>query len=321
MTLLLDLPVELLENIADQLYLDDEFPFFDQSAIPTLAALNRTCKLLRELTTRLLYRCPTHRDTWSLTRTLITCPDLAGLVTILNLEEGYVGPYDVPLEVGDHYEKAIKEGDAAAKALEGEDVLLADPEPLDRNSYVPNDVISGPCSNLEYLSCNDVISDTPYFWAPDSMKKLRAIRFAHWDTEYGFDLAAVEPLLRAAPNLEEIEFHSCTSARELDFQLHHAKTLELENSCIDADELLALLKMCPNLERFTYESGGPCVSYEDDFGVREAKELVLAHAPKLKTLVLDMQQTVVAISSDDVKDASDELSQRGIYFQVFLPVP
>ncbi|KAK0642957.1 hypothetical protein B0T16DRAFT_459152 [Cercophora newfieldiana] len=200
-----NLPIEILETILEALCSPDYAWDGGDLATPsqTLVSLSQSCQVLHDLTAQHLYRHP-EPNNWLLTRTLITRPDLAQLVRRLWLEHDY-DDSDIPPEVSDFYVRRIDEGNTASNTdTEYYHLDLIKQEGL---GGAPSDVISSLCPNLEEFSCNNVLSGTPYFWTPNSMMKLKTVTLCNEPCDrIGAGLEDFEPLLFAAPNIEEIQF-------------------------------------------------------------------------------------------------------------------
>jgi len=119
------------------------------------------------------------------------------------------------------------------------------------------------------------------------MPHLRALPITPDGGKYGFDLGQVSPLLRAAPNLTTLHLRK-VYARDLPYQLKLKKVIYLEIlGGMDGSELVSMLQLCPSVEELRYDCGYPFFGYEQ-FTPREAANTVIAHAPHLKKMELDL---------------------------------
>ncbi|KAK4442773.1 hypothetical protein QBC34DRAFT_443898 [Podospora aff. communis PSN243] len=307
MSSLLSSPTEILMDIINHL-----------NGQKMLAALSRTCKRLRPLALRCLYfkLSPRTLRPWLLARTLVTCTHLAKLVVSLNLNELPESVVDyIPREIDDYYRQKMKEGHKDWRYG-----LLASGHCL--KSWPPHDVTTRLCSNLQFLDCDDNTSGTDYFWALNSLLKLRELvftrRFHSPEGDFLRDNAAA--LLRAAPNLEKIQFRGFRGVGRLDIVLEKLKTVHFQNGRLGAMDLSEFLSTCPHLEELVYYCDSPPEYWSEhkNFGLREATDVILGHGDlkKLRYVYLDFaglrNWKGTYVQGEPVQEARKRFADRGI---------
>jgi hypothetical protein len=327
-------PPEILEHILDGLCLHHvhglpeyvgayEAPA-EMGSFKGLAGLCRASKQLNQLTTWRLYHSLTSsitRSRWMLiSRTLIERSDLAALVRHLHLEnvaytQGCKAPYEP--EVVDYYAEQIK-------ALGPDAGLHADS--LTEDTALPNvmtqydaaiALMPRLCPNLSTVVFTASASASAFrLCPPDSMPFLSDVQVAHWDTEGGYDLALLEPLFEAAPNIKLLRMLQARCSRPLEdySMLEHLTDLHLLYCYIPGDHLANMLSsLCPNLRRLEYACGGPLYGNEQ-FGPKEAAAAVLEHTPDLQKFELDLMHWMDFddVAEDEAREAKKTLEQRGV---------
>ncbi|KAK4454897.1 hypothetical protein QBC34DRAFT_490035 [Podospora aff. communis PSN243] len=287
-----------------------------------LASLCLVSRRLNKLATPRLYRSLSEyyvKTGWLLlVRTLVARRDLAELVKDLEIK-GLTIPNDLPLplpEVAAYYADQLALHPDAGLPENG--FTSSDPD-LDALSEAVTALMVSLCPNLETLTCESYCreEDGPMFplCKPASMPHLVELTFTHADTELGFELGEAAPLLRAAPNLEILCLQQAGSWQlPDDLKLERVTFLSMWG-CIEGGELVAMLRLCPNLEELKYECGGPCYGYEH-FSPREAADAVLAHGPHLKKFELDLNEwesmQVPDFTTQDMQAAKRVLEGRGV---------
>jgi hypothetical protein len=300
MPTLLTLPVELLEAILEAI--SSLISSFDLS-LQDLAAFSQTCKILYRSSLRHLYNDVSTEQHWLLARTLITRPDLAQLVKTLSLPCDWSDEEDIPPEVDDYWER---------KAEGHSEENRADPTGM-------TDVVSSLCPNLEELDGYNILSGTPYFWTPNLLPKLANVCiYSADDSEVTAHFCELEPLFRAAPNIKDMQVQRFHDVRETDVELTQLMRIDFVWSCIDAEQLRHLLKMFPNLEELVFTSAGTSLYHDTEpFTVREAKEVILANAPRLKVFWMTPDSEATEdLDGRDAQNAREEFAERGIEFKL-----
>ncbi|KAK4442774.1 hypothetical protein QBC34DRAFT_443899 [Podospora aff. communis PSN243] len=340
MPLLLDLVVELVECViyfaadefdADRDWYRMKFGTLRLNRNSTLATLNRTCKALRELTTRRLYAEPRALGTraWLLARTLVTCPHLAQLVTSLDLSQFKSGGRIVgaPPELVEYYSQKMEQ----AKSIENTphdncNGAVSPPTTPDPPGRLPYYLLSGLCPNLESLFCENwgCLPGINYFWAPDSMMRLKKFSLdlevcpgtgrQHWHCLH--DAWADSALLRAAPNIEELSFSSCFGrAYKFQFSMPKVKVLHYTKSVFLVEELVATLVSLPNLEELGIDVTEKSIF--TNFTLPDATRAILTHGANMKKVSLSMRKwsrARLCANEEQVQLAEAEFASRGIEF-------
>lgn len=320
MTKFRNLPMELVEKVLDELcihhiqHLRDhslegpsalapyknllEKNTAEASSIAALGALCQTSKQFQELTTWRLYhtlgRLTISSKWWLVARTLSTRRDLGGLVRHLILHDLTVPKVPLPVEVTAYFAGQVAIARTIDPDMDFTEGTLAEEHDVifDENNMCSAHlaVMTGLCPNLETLDVETCGRATAFaFCQPASMPSLRSIRVFYYDTEGGYDLTAVEPLFRAAPNLNLLrcETTGCGSELPAGLKLEHLTTLELQQCVMNAGEFAHILRLCPNLRMLVYDGGGACQG-DEQFTPQEAAEAVLALTPKLRSFSLNL---------------------------------
>ncbi|KAK0613193.1 hypothetical protein B0T14DRAFT_569268 [Immersiella caudata] len=150
------------------------------------------------------------------------------------------------------------------------------------------------------------------------MLELKELDFSHTAIEGGFHSLDVEPLLRAAPNIEKINFHVIGGACKIDPALM-VKELHLSNGSLAAQDLEGIILSFPNAEEFSLESRGIVMDMEEPhFTLSKATDMVLDSSGKLKEVYLDMRDAGGSRSVSEVqaRDARRRFAGRGIEFEL-----
>lgn len=170
-------------------------------------------------------------------------------------------------------------------------------------------LLTSLCPKLSTLNFTQYQHATAFaFCAPASVLSLRDVEASYWDTEGGFDLELLAPLFRAAPNLRSLRLAQVGCEEPLDkgLRLDYLMDLDMYSCCIPGDELIHIIRLCPNLKRLRYECGGACYG-EEQFGPLEAANIILEHAISLRTVELcldDMDQ--FSDGYEDLKENEDQ---------------
>jgi hypothetical protein len=347
MTKFRNLPMEIVEQVFDELcihhiqHLRDhsleaasslapyknllEKRTAEASCIAALGALCQTSKQFQELATWRLYHTLDGRTIsskwWLVARTLSTRKDLAGLVRHLMLHDLTAPKVPLPVEVTAYFAEQV----ATARTIDPDMVFTEDSlAEEDAACFDGNNmygahlaIMTGLCPNLETLDIETLGRTTAFaFCQPASMPSLRSIRVFYYDTEGGYDLSTVEPLLLAAPNLSLLccETTGCESELPSGLKLEHLTTLKLQQCIMDAGDFAHILRLCPNLQVLVYDGGGACQGYEQ-FTPQEAAEAVLALTPKLRSFSLDLCEWADTgldedFDEEDMIEAKEMLEER-----------
>jgi hypothetical protein len=165
-----------------------------------------------------------------------------------------------------------------------EDALLARSPTADKFS-----LLATLCPRVETLETTIGLHAPFHFLTPGSLPFLRAVEVAYYDTEMGFGLAEVVPLLRAAPNLAAILLASVDEeeGHDLGFVSDKVKRVEFSNSAISPSALAAVLRAFPAMEVFIYHTGGTSTG-DVQFNPSQAKDMLLGHNGNLKKVELSL---------------------------------
>jgi hypothetical protein len=317
------LPLELIHEIAESLCLHCTSPPTDREndcgydgcekhgwsaeetkRVSTLASLCLTSRGFSKIATPHLYHCPTPGKWWLLARTLITAKVKAQHVRQLQF-----GDFDRPQDnmnslILQELSAYSNERLNSAEGYDPEDFLAIDSLAGElhskgwgiQNSNDLVDLVTALCPNVEYLQATLGYFATFYLCKPNSLMALKHLDLRHADTEGGIHITDLTDFLRAAPNLTTIRLFQVDmetsdeteGIKDLHVTLNHVKYLDFWRSAVGAGPLGMILRACPNLETLDYEAGGGCVGH-DQFSPVEAKEMILRHAPNLRTLRLDLR--------------------------------
>ncbi|EAW12889.1 uncharacterized protein ACLA_013240 [Aspergillus clavatus NRRL 1] len=255
------LPVELLLQISKYLCPHCSGPYPTVCQTKSLSRLTRTCRGLRDILQPYLFHHYYHTSEpaarlLSFLRALYTRPDLTECVTSLGFHESC------------RYDKLGEDDRAMVEDCLARLGLPALPDDwhdhvVENRSHIPMEVIIASCPNLETLEIPvnpewmlDVVESFPCVSKPIVLDKLRKLRVSHfyisgdhWAVPYG----QIEPLLSAAPNLEQLTLPTLDSFYE---DTHGLPPLEML-TLLDLDEnaatpyfLQRILSVCPRLEKF-----------------------------------------------------------------------
>lgn len=256
----------------------------DRHRVRTLAALCLASRQVSALATPHLYHRPTCAQWPLLARTLLSRPDVARCVRHLCTRD-WISTYEVlsrplpqvPPEVKRYWdERALRHAEAAEdgdeEPFESEDMALRILLPL--------------CPGVVALDAVVHSRSTFSSLGSETLSRLESVALAHWDTEFGLDLAGLHHLVRAAPYIRTVVGWQVSSCRRR-FDLDNVTRLRLGMSSISLDHLRSVLLSCPHLEELKYRGGGSMVGYEQ-FTPLEMQDVLVEIAPRLKSLVLDL---------------------------------
>jgi hypothetical protein len=332
MGLFSNLPAELLEAIVAGLCIEcrggEERCCFsyncctnthpdDVKRISALASLCLTSRKLNSVATRHLYHHLDGRRWWLTARTLLARKDLAQLTkSIRTCFHPGIDQVDCSPEVLAYFH-SHRRAYLDRSIEDGYYSNLKDEELYNADQNIPFDLLTSLCRHLETLQSFIGGFETFYFCTPQSHPRLRFIALSYGDTEYGFNLKHVAPLLGAAPNLTTALFNMASSCSWLDMTLPNLTSLEFQSSTFNGPSLVNILSACPNLETFRYEMGGALVGYEQ-FSISEARDAFFAHAPRLKKLSLeagDNDHCDEDWEDDEAEEFGRLLKERGVEFE------
>ncbi|KAG7289930.1 hypothetical protein NEMBOFW57_006307 [Staphylotrichum longicolle] len=290
----------------------------DLAHISALASLCSTSRHLNNIATRHLYHHVRGKHWWRLARTLLARKDLAHRIRSMRIPSVTgVEEADCPPQVVAYYDSQRKIyldaflGDDRDEAM----FHLGDDELYKGGGNIPVEILSSLCPNLETLESDIYYFGTFRFCAPHSMLHLRSIALSHNDTRYGMSLEHVAPLFRAAPNITHALFCMVSSCDKLDVTLPKLISLDFRKSTFSGSSLVDILSACPNLKTFRYEMGSAMVG-DEQFTLREARDVFLAHAPKLESLCLDTSDNEIWKEDWDEAEASEVgglFAERGVW--------
>ncbi|KAK4098981.1 hypothetical protein N658DRAFT_487966 [Parathielavia hyrcaniae] len=215
------------------------------------------------MATRHLYHEPL---TWSyenLANTIVARTDLAQLVRVLRIDLDDVISFNARWlfpEALAHFNTRFQAyldpmPDEGERKDEAQVLLVSLEEDLDMPEESGNrfniavDIMTSLWPNLEILC---------------SMMRLRTMIIGcDEDLSTGADtrLTFLARVLRAAPNIIRMTLHRVLLASrdspDLGLTLNKVTFLDLRDSILNVNDLVAFVTLCPNLETFKYEAGGP----------------------------------------------------------------
>ncbi|KAJ9151072.1 hypothetical protein NKR19_g5027 [Coniochaeta hoffmannii] len=333
MSSLTALPVEVLDAVVENLCLHCTPPKktdrLDGSIhrqricrVTALASLCLTSRALNQVATRHLYHRPDCAKWWLLAQTLITRKELRPHVKHLDsLGWKYIYSQEDPDEVpGYNNKKAWLLERADNIAQDARATLLSGDGDTDGSM----EIMCSLCPNVERLEVNDGSFEKYFFRPPGSMTEVKHLEVSADDPEYGFNVADLEVLFLAAPNLETLVFHEAGHCGELPLTLSHVTRLDLNWCDLNAEAFANVLRLCPNLENLRYVSKGFGCESSEPFTPRDAKEIIerSTDLKSLRSFHLDMSQCEAELCwmeeevdvEEELQDAEEVLTARGINF-------
>ncbi|KAM7212051.1 hypothetical protein V8F06_012583 [Rhypophila decipiens] len=312
-----ELVMEIVKHVDNKLYIrrDSHNPHnrpIARSHIPnqsTLAALNRTSKLLNLLTTRCLYRAPRyhHRNWPLLARTLLLRKDLAALVKDLWFHGSPSDDASDPDKFPDEVAKLYLEHYQPRRAYGSPTIDAEENESLKGKSSVAMDIILSCCSQSVEAIFVDLELGCEAFrmiQAPSALPALKIISFDYINpvTQPGYIGRApqLENLIKtAAPTLTTLQLCRLRVHHPIKCVLEKVTHLAICNSYMTPKGLNSLLRHVPNLEILEYEAEPePDEDYEGSvdfwrhyqgqFFVDDAFDAIEKNCKKLKAFLLDM---------------------------------
>jgi hypothetical protein len=271
-----------------------------KARVRALAALCITSRWLKDAAIRPLYHRPDTQKWWLLTRTLLRHPSLAQHVKHIcepGWPESIASPRalsTIPADVLSYYNITLKARAASIPEHDRERLLefLEDDALFSRSETAPQfSMLATLCPKLEALETTIGLHAPFHFLAPGSMPFLRSVEVSFWDTENGFSLAEVVPLLKAAPNLAAIELNSVDDEEDPDlgYVSDKVKRVEFGVSAISAGALATVLRAFPAMEVFMYEAGGNLIG-DVQFNPGQAKDMLLGHYGRLEKVELNLTE-------------------------------
>lgn len=291
MSCLISFPAEILMNIVSHLGPSQhDFDNFDHQFKPdvTLYRLAQTCKSLRDICLPKLYEIcnlkidKLHRSL-RLLRTLAARPDLAGSVKRVivdatfniadkdKFEDGIVlSAQDAALFNGIMEDKVDMTTVAPLRELKTDDEFVDDGENEVGKSLACLAVALAP--NLTSLVLSSHYTSLGSF-KPGSFPLLEAVSVQHADTEMGAGFCDAEGLCKAAPSVKRFIGYAIT---ELPDDAYPSFTqFVMSYSAITNEMATRIPTAFPNLEKFTYDYGGFCISDEQSACPRVLSEALL----------------------------------------------
>ncbi|KAK4216732.1 hypothetical protein QBC37DRAFT_416097 [Rhypophila decipiens] len=301
------LPVEMVVEVVNHVDHHNHHNCGDRHTRPcipqsTLAALNRTSKLLNSLTTRHLYRAPRYRHSnWPLfARTLIVRKDLAALVKHLYFsgENDHLDPAKFPEEITAYYLEYYEVCNPLTvddPASDTEALFVASGRGR-REACVEMDFIVHLCAQTVETIFVDVSLYHDAFLlmqAPTALPALKTIIFDYMhaiEDGHLYLTPRLNDLIKAAaPALTRLELSRlCLDQRHMYGGVLEGVThLVIRCSAMRAWIFDTLLSLVPNLEILEYEGGAGndskwCVR------VHEAYDSIVRNCEKLKSFCFDM---------------------------------
>jgi hypothetical protein len=254
-----------------------------------LASLAATCRALYAVANPFLYhqpQCPLDQHI-GLLRTLVGRPDLARRVKVLRLDFGLRS-------------KKVNTDDRTftldvATRRHGWSVDMhvhshpdADTSAACEDEHLPSNLLLATCPNLGKLSmgltypfpCCSLVQ-------PASLPHLKDIYLTDPDIELGTELERLTKLYRAAPALETLTSNVTDTIETNEvLPLGNLRHLRLQNSTMSPYGLRTLLRSCPKLESFSFQTGGGSFIGDRQFGHWMVRTLLLRYTPQLKHLDL-----------------------------------
>jgi hypothetical protein len=304
------------------------------SNLLALAALCLTSRHLNHIATRLLYRHLYSRRWWHLATTLLARPDLACHARSLRISN-QVRPTknDIDEELRKYFiERGHRRYLERLPDPKGErrserisrmmpiDFSGVNWNPADPWAYAVVDVLVSLCPQIESLGlqlhwCKGEFN----FTAP--LPNLQHISLAIPDDDTLVPIVDNPTIQKAAQSLTSLAvvFGGPRSFLRPNVKYPNLKTLDYRESYMNAQRLDEILRQCPNLETFRYQMGHKMniARAFQQFGVREAGELIIRHLPRIKSVHLHCRGSADGDGcwrEDEVDRLRDELTQRGVQF-------
>ena len=151
------------------------------------------------------------------------------------------------------------------------------------------DLVRPLCPELAALDVVVGYNDTFYSPGPEPLPRLESVTLAYDNTEDGFDLAGLRHLASAAPNIQSVvgfQVSGCDERCDLGNVTH----LRLGASAMSLTDLRFALLSCPRLKSLEYSAAGSVVGFEQ-FTPFEMEDALVEHLPRLKSLVLDLDES------------------------------
>ena len=251
----------------------------DRDAIRSLASLCLASRELSAVATPHLYHRPTCTEWPLLARTLVARPDLARRVRHLCARDWISADMS---EMAPEVVRIVEDVDG------GRDLGGDEDDGAFESDSTALGVVLPLCPELEELECVFYIN-TFSCLGRQALPTLTSVRVAYSDTEGGLDLTELRPLVAAAPNirlLTALLVAGCDGQVDLGSVMH----LRIILGAVSWDDMGHMLRSCPRLEAFEYIAGSATVGF-DQFTPQELQDALENHVPRLKSLVLDMDES------------------------------
>lgn len=291
----------------------------------TLYRLAQTCKILRDICLPKLYEIcnvkvndqfPRGRD---ILRTFAKRPDIAGFVKRIIIS-GSLVVYDYDEEVILSAEDAELFNGILEKSLDMSTIaplneILASEDDEDNCEEGMSSGEALACvalslvPNVKSIVFSSFSTSLGHF-KPGSFPLLEAFSLQHADTECGAYFESAKGVLTAAPNVSRFIGWAITEIPEIPYT--SITEVVLAYSGLDSEQAARLPKAFPNLERFTYDYGGACVSDRASASPRIWSRAILKLAKTLKYVELGEEQGDLDFFDDlddDAKGLMESLSQ------------
>ncbi|KAI0548048.1 hypothetical protein F4679DRAFT_338655 [Xylaria curta] len=154
------------------------------------------------------------------------------------------------------------------------------------------------------------------------LQELRVVRAQHWDTENGFSMSDIAPLLML-PNLHTVEAYAlgdCHVPASETWPVRSSKVrlLSLNQSGMEAEDFELLLSSFEALEVLEWEWGGSCQT-DADVNVPEIGNTLRRHGKSLQRLVIDVTDSFWFEYGDLNTDTIGSLAHMTLLKSITLP--
>ena len=305
MTSMGKLPLEVVDAIVEKLCLhctkitERLDGYQRKNRMAALTSLCLTSRALNQVATRHLYHRPDCAKWWLLAKTLIARKELRSQVKHLvstgwklNDEGGLLEHIEV---ISENERATLLPGYTAGETDGGMQIMC------------------NLCPNVERLEVNDGEFENYFFRPPGSMTEVTYLEVTADDPEYGFNIAELGVLFRAAPNIATLVCNEAGNCGDLPVTLSRVTRLDLDWCDLTAEAFECVLGHCPNLERLRYISKGFAYEASEPFTPRDAKEIIERsrnHLKRLKSFHLDMRQCEPEYCwMDEEVDVEEELEE------------
>ncbi|KAI1327920.1 hypothetical protein F5Y16DRAFT_370150 [Xylariaceae sp. FL0255] len=278
-----------------------------------LATLRRTSKIFCAAATDHLFHTlfihANHKQpVVTLLQTLITTPSFGQTARILILEPVYPDNEEISERDAALFEKAAATHHLTLPDGWHERDAVNNEYPRE-TGYVITQLLLLQLPNIEEMAITltlhglDILSD----WVTTANSRplfnaLSSLSVEHWDTEGGFHMSNLSPILSLAPNLSALYGTRCASANPT-LEIANVTNLSLTFSDLTGTDLESLIISCRELRSFTYcwddmYEYGPVDDFPRPSAIVEA--LHSRHQRSLRTLALYFGHTEAWTSGGDL---------------------